>query len=421
MATQRVLGPSVLRTTHGYFLPGTQEERKAVHVQLERILISSVFRNSKRYASVLKYIVERTLEGGSDHLKERTIGIEVFGRAPDYDTATDHAVRSAAAEIRKRLAQYYQEEANSAELRIELQPGSYIPQFRWGNDHVPLHSIEIPVKPELETVIVPTSPATARRGWRPWIAGLGLAIFAAVAASVFFAGAKDPIEDFWGPVWSSRGEVLLCVGNLEGGRQADGTAVGESAPITLRDFHRADSEIVHVDDAITLSRIAGLIQAKGKPYRVASQTEVTFTDLQNGPAVLIGLLNNDWTGRLVQSLRFTVERPANRIIVIRDHENPTKNDWSTDYSIPYLNVTKDYALVLRIYDPKTDQMVVTVAGISAFGTLAAGEFLTNPNEIQKIEAVAPKGWKKKNLEMVLAVDVIKGKPGHANIVATHFW
>jgi hypothetical protein len=66
-------------------------------------------------------------------------------------------------------------------------------------------------------------------------------------------------------------------------------------------------------------------------------------------------------------------------------------------------------------------MVVTAAGISAFGTLAAGEFLTNPHEIRKIETIAPRGWKKKNLEMVLSVDVIRGKPGRANIVAAHFW
>jgi hypothetical protein len=92
-----------------------------------------------------------------------------------------------------------------------------------------------------------------------------------------------------------------------------------------------------------------------------------------------------------------------------------------NYSTPYLNIKKDFALVLRVSDPKTDQMTVTVAGISAFGTLAAGEFLTNPNEIRKIEAFAPKGWKKKNLELVLSVDIIRGKPGHADIVAAHFW
>jgi hypothetical protein len=415
MATQRALGSSVsLRASH--FQPSTAEERTTVHLQLERILASSVFRNSKRYASVLKYIVERTLEGTCDQLKERTIGIEVFGRAPDYDTSTDHAVRSAAAEIRKRLAQYYQEEANSGELRIEILSGSYVPQFRWPEQEVGHGN---PVSPEPKLTLAP-QPAAQRRLRVGWIAALALVAVAAVAAVMSLA-TPDPMENFWGPVLSARGEVLLCVGNLEGGRRADGEASAIAAPVTLSDFHRADREIIHVDDAITLSRVAGLIESKGKPYRIASQTDANFADLQHGPAVLIGLLNNDWTGRLVQNLRFTVEHPSRGVILIRDHENPTNNAWSVDYSTPYLSVTKDYALVLRVSDPKTDQMVVTVAGISAFGTMAAGEFLTNPDEIRKIEAVAPKGWKKRNLEMVLAVDVIRGIPGHANIVAARFW
>jgi len=78
------------------------------------------------------------------------------------------------------------------------------------------------------------------------------------------------------------------------------------------------------------------------------------------------------------------------------------------------------ALVLRVSDPKTDQMVVTVAGISALGTVAAGEFLTDPNEIRKLEAIAPNGWANKNLEMVLSTEVIRGRPGHANVAAAHF-
>ncbi len=132
-------------------------------------------------------------------------------------------------------------------------------------------------------------------------------------------------------------------------------------------------------------------------------------------------MNNDWTERLVAKLRFTVEHPSGPIVFIRDHENPSRTEWSMDYSMPYLDVTKDYALVLRVTDPKTDQMVVAVAGISAFGTIAAGEFLTNPNEIKKIQAIAPPGWKQKNLELVLSTDVIRGKPGRASIVASSFW
>ena len=417
MATQRALGSSVpVRASHVSFQPSNAEERAAVHLQLERILFSPVFRNSKRYASVLKYLVERTLDGNCDQLKERTIGIEVFGRAPDYDTSTDHAVRSAAAEIRKRLAQYYQEEANAAELRIEILSGSYVPQFRWPEQEAG-HSGPIVAEPKLTVAPQPSARRQLRAGW---IAGVALAAIASIGGALSLVK-QDPMQGFWGPVLSSRGEVLLCVGNLEGGRRADGEVSPAAAPVTLSDFHRADSEIIHVDDAITLSRIAGLMESKGKQYRIASQTDANFGDLQHGPAVLIGLMNNDWTGRLVQNLRFTVEHPSRYVILIRDHDHPANHAWSVDYSTPYLEVTKDYALVLRVSDPKTDQMVVTVAGISAFGTMAAGEFLTNPDEIRKIEAVAPKGWQKKNLEMVLSVDVIKGIPGHANIAAARFW
>jgi len=77
--------------------------------------------------------------------------------------------------------------------------------------------------------------------------------------------------------------------------------------------------------------------------------------------------------------------------------------------------------VLRVLDPKTDQMVVTAAGISVFGTLAATAFLTDPDEIQKLSAVAPKGWERMNLEIVLSTEVIRGKSGRPLILATHFW
>jgi hypothetical protein len=176
-----------------------------------------------------------------------------------------------------------------------------------------------------------------------------------------------------------------------------------------------------VPDAITVSRVTGLLQSYGKRYRVASQSEATFADLQNGPAVLIGLANNDWTERLVGKLRFTLERRPPGRLVLRDSSNPAREDWAVDYRMPYLSVTRDFALVVRVLDPKTEQMVVTAAGLSVFGTLAAGEFLTMPDEFRKIRGVAPKGWQQKNFELVLSTDVIRGKSGHPNIVAAHFW
>jgi hypothetical protein len=189
----------------------------------------------------------------------------------------------------------------------------------------------------------------------------------------------------------------------------------------MRAFHTLPSQTVHIGDAKALARFAGLLESHRKAYRIATQTEADFQDLQNGPAILIGLLNNDWTERLVGKLRFTVERPAPGKVIIRDSDQPSRTDWSMDYLTPVAEITKDYAIVVRALDPKTDQMVVMVGGISVFGTLAAGEFLTSERDLRQLEAETPKRWQQRNLELVLSTDVIRGKSGHARIVARHFW
>ena len=96
---------------------------------LFEILKSAPFRGSRQSQHLLQYIVSQSLEGHSDRLKERVIGAEVFGRAIDYDTNVDPIVRSRAAEVRKRLAQYYVADGKDSRIRIEFSPGSYHATF----------------------------------------------------------------------------------------------------------------------------------------------------------------------------------------------------------------------------------------------------------------------------------------------------
>src|ERR1700722_5211058 len=105
------------------FLYG-ENERAEVRQQLDRLLDNPYFSHSKRFPSFLRFIVQEELEGRGDQLKERTLGIEVFGRHSGYDTTSDPIVRVTAAEIRKRIAQYYQNTESPDELRISLLPGS---------------------------------------------------------------------------------------------------------------------------------------------------------------------------------------------------------------------------------------------------------------------------------------------------------
>jgi hypothetical protein len=411
-----------VRDSHVVLPAGMEPSPDEVRDQLQRILASAVFHNSKRYAAVLKFIVDQTLLGLGDRLKERTIGIEVFDRPPDYDTASDHVVRSAVAEVRKRLAQYYQQSVHG-ELRIDVLPGSYMPQFRWAEEALPAAASVSPAPVESTGGITAASePAHHRarpRHW--WILIAGSALAAGLVLLIPIVRSEDAFDQFWRPILTSRTPILLCIGNVEGGRRPPEQNPVLSQTLTLSDFHNSPSETVNVHDAFTVAKFAGFLGARGKEIRLASQSDATYTDLQNGPTILVGLLNNGWTERLVGKLRFTVDQPTPDNITIRDRDNPSNHDWSVDYSTPYLSLTRDYALVLRMVDPKTEQMVIVAAGITVFGTIAGGNLLTSPREMKKLTAIAPPGWEKKNMEIVLATDVIRGRSGPATIVAAQFW
>src|ERR1700756_2207135 len=101
-----------------------------IREQLRRLLAHPLFTNSKRYPVLLEYTVEQVLLGNSGELKERTIGVAAFGREPNYDVNLDPVVRMTAAEVRKRLSQYYYNPEHDGELVIELPVGSYVPSFR---------------------------------------------------------------------------------------------------------------------------------------------------------------------------------------------------------------------------------------------------------------------------------------------------
>src|SRR5207248_1468271 len=99
--------------------------------ELDRVLGSPVFRASRRCQILLRSIAEHSIAGDVESVRERALGVAVFGRPHDYDTSQDPVVRASAAEVRKKLAQYYQEAGHESEIRIELPPGSYLAEFHF--------------------------------------------------------------------------------------------------------------------------------------------------------------------------------------------------------------------------------------------------------------------------------------------------
>src|ERR1700691_4748766 len=119
--------------------PATEEQ---VREELSRVLACHEFRASKRSQDFLRYVVENTLQGHGDMLKERTIGIEVFGRPTSYDPSDDATVRVKAGEVRKRLGSYYSDLGSHNPVRIELPSGTYVPEFHLVNAPAPERSAD---------------------------------------------------------------------------------------------------------------------------------------------------------------------------------------------------------------------------------------------------------------------------------------
>src|SRR5258705_650824 len=148
------------------WIPSTEEDKAAVIEQLERLLQNPHFHKSRRFPVFLKFVVTEALAGRADNLKERTLGIAVFGKDPSYYTTDDPIVRVTATEIRKRIAQYYQEPGHETELRVSLPAGSYVPQFHWPPQ--PGESDVLQTAPALlPPTVVPTKPLIVEGGLIP--------------------------------------------------------------------------------------------------------------------------------------------------------------------------------------------------------------------------------------------------------------
>lgn len=375
----------------------TGADALAVREQLERLLTSPTFLTSKRLSAFLRYIVEVTLENGGGDLKERVIGVKVFGRSPDYDTGAEPVVRVSAGELRKRLAQYYYEPAHSAELRIELPTGSYHPVF-----HFPAPTTDL-IEPETTIVeieqprVVPS--AIGSRGRKMAIAGGVAGVLAAgIAAFMIFGTPGDAYNQFWQPVVQADGPVLI----YPGGNHADNRMV--------------------VEDALALVDLTGDLRAKGKPYRILTEPELTPETMKQGPSVLIGAFTNSISRRLTEQLRFTFAKDnATSPAYIQDRQNPGRREWVMPANLPPDAAYTDYAIVSRVVDPVTDRVGVVSAGIRRRGTLAAAEFLSHPEQLDALADRAPRDWRRMNMQAVLSVAVRNGKADRAQVIASYFW
>ncbi len=415
------------------------EEKKAILIEMEKILASSFFCHAARSSQFLTYIVQHQLNGRSDLLKERTIGSEVYLRPAGYATGDDPVVRVQAGEVRRRLEQYYQTAPEESAVRIELPVGTYTPVFHVASTEV---SVDSPVHP---TAMEEPKSENGRSRFRRWVivsVCAALALGAVIAAMTFFRAErqKTALEQFWEPVFATQQPALICLAKgvtyrprLEmyqkfaqdhpGTYRSEVERSNEPLPLDAKEkLSWSELELysdygVATGDVSAAVKFSALFGKIGKPNQVRIGTNYSFQDLRNSPAVVVGAFNNKWTMQLTSNLHF-IFTEENKVLMIRE-QIPGGRTWTTATrpEIP----DEDYAIVGRLLDSKTGQFTIIAAGITGSGTQAAGEFASNPEYLAEGLKNAPTGWQTKNSEFVLQTTVTDSVPGPPRVVAAYFW
>jgi len=404
-----------------------------VREQLRRLVAHPLFTNSKRYPVLLTYTVEQTLLGNAGDLKERTIGIEAFGREPSYDVNLDPVVRTTAAEVRKRLIQYYYSPDHAGELVIELPLGSYVPSFRELAHHssasddiqvVSEHVESLPQHPMASEIPQADSKRErARSAIYNWLL-IAVALFFAALLGFWIGHVRTPspaarqsepsnLARFWEPITATSSRVTYCLGvptdsvDLQS-RTVPPIPVGESASL-------------NVYDVITLARSIAPLVPKSGEFRVLAASDTGFAQLREGPFVLIGAFDNPWTMRITQDLPIGFEYDNRHVREVVDRTTSPKKNWILEWQVQGKSLARDYAVVARLHDKVTGEPVIILAGILGEGTEAASEVVSNPAYLDAVLQKAPKNWEKLNLEAVIEANVIEGHPGPPTVVAVRTW
>jgi hypothetical protein len=381
------------------------QDSAVVLVQLDRILSTPLFQHSKRYPAFLRHVVEQALRGAKDELKERTLGIAVFGRPPDYDTSADPVVRNTASEVRKRLEEYYSVPGHEREFRIGLPAGAYIPEFRR-----PIgHGLPVSLGSRIMAIL------TGSRRRRTFVIGASLLAGLGLLGAIELTPRKPAIKLFWAPVLRSSDSVLVVTDTL--------VALRTNPPPDSGDSSRLVRDVIDPKAYLSVNqesaKLASFLLANGKHLDYELARNVSLATLRTRPFILRGAFNNQWTQRAVAQFRFYFQLDRDPIVRrIVDRQNPQRRDWAA----PMVSgLTEDYALIARAIEPETGQMMLVIAGLSEKGSAAALEFVTNAKYLDRFASQAPAGWERRNIELVIRSNVMNDDWGEPRVVAMQLW
>ncbi|MGC2403043.1 MAG: hypothetical protein WA510_24860 [Acidobacteriaceae bacterium] len=447
-----------------------EAEQALIDKALEDVLAGSPFRSSRQCQALLRYIVEHSRAHREEMLRERVIGANVFGRAPDYDTGNDPVVRNRAAELRKRLAQHYMGTRDSkGAIRIEIPTGSYRAIFEIADELesrgvLPVHEPSADLSGDVavqqaashsgdrasgislfdeNSATQPVSnvqdmnPEAARSRWTKRVVGVAVAVVALLGAAWLTihqvrVARQKPFDAFWALMMDTQHPVLIIMGanrvyrlnNDFLDRYRVEHHIEDTNYESFIDLRKGDVidesqlrkiELIGFGDAAAAARIASMLTRFNKHYDLRYGGDIAVTDFQSSPAFLIGGFSNVWTLEVMRQLRFQLEGYDH----IVDKKDPSRS-WRRKSDSGTL-AGDDYVVISRLIKPETGNFILAIGGIDTYSNQAAADFLSDPDRLDALLKTVPTGWERKNMQIVLHTNVVKEVPTAVNVEAWDIW
>jgi hypothetical protein len=434
----------------------TEQDAALLQKHLKEVVEGEAFKGSHRSAQFLTYIIEETIAGRFAVLKERIIGVKLFGRAPSYDTGEDAIVRVTASDVRRRLLQHYGKYGVTSEFRINLPLGSYIPEITREPqntaglpNHLPVP--EVPVAtPEPVTaphIVRPTeTPDTHLRGVRWLYLGALVIGFNAILWGIFWyhfsRPGSAPLSVLpWSAFFHSQRATRLITSdpNIVDIQEVTHLPISLSDYANQRFIPNASSlspEVISfckyilrgdkaaAVDARVIASIAELSQSASKKINVQVARDVRLADLYaDDNFIFLGSpRSNPWTTLFSDQLdfRFVFDDESHQEIIrnVRPRPGesssyvPTAKGWATGQS---------FATISFVQNPGKDGQVLILAGANGEGTAAAGELVTNAPRLsaalQHCGILSSKPIR--YFQLLLQLNTMAGSPSNVDVLACH--
>ena len=421
---------------------------------VRQLIASPAFKGSRRSQQFLQFVVEKALDGDFGELKERNLGIKLFDRSPSYNTADDAIVRVTACDVRKRLLQYYAEVDTGSELRIELPPGSYIPEFQ----RLPAPPPAPPPQPAVAPVEHPVAAEKPHAESAPGrFATAHLRYIAAVSAAVFAglilwlwtthrlttAGPAPERLLPWSALLQSNRHthVIFCDPEIVTIQRVAGSNLSLSDyanqnywpdPLPpkpelqwIRQSGAFRGATVAAVDTGILLRITGLgLPGAARNMEVHTARSLHLSDFKTDDnfVILGSPRSNPWVGLFQNQLDFSFEfDDTHKQEYIRNKHPgkeesptyvPTAGGWDTGQA---------YSIVALVGNPNQTGQVLLVAGSNAEATEAAGKLATNVailSQTLKNHGIDPAG-PVRHFEILLQVSTLAGSFNTYDVIAFH--